>query len=309
MRVAIGAGHRHTVDLNRIPVDCGGGNCFEFRKNGLVTFEFFQMLKQGGYDVRCYTPGQGLGLYPGNYNDAAASIMDWVRAGWVPDVFLEFHSEGTAAGVRGSFVIYPDNGNDVDSLIRDHGSEFAKAVEKTTGLPVTGDGTMSEQKTGVGLEGYRLGVFAATAELAESTTRFIFEIGTHSDPDDTAIMSTPDFPKKAADGTYRAFVNMFPFGVPVPLPPPVIVAPDMGLNAAVKSRKVGETWSLGNARVTRLSQHIRFSQHAPRMKYADIHAAMLPGEISAGASVKVDALIVNDRTWFLTEDGARVFVL
>ena len=59
---------------------------------------------------------------------------------------------------------------------------------------------MSERQTGVGGQGYRLGVFRDTASLISTSCRFILEAGAHSNAQDKAIMESYDFLSNHAYG-------------------------------------------------------------------------------------------------------------
>src|SRR5690606_3210853 len=96
LRVAIAAGHR-----NR-----DGGNALEMEIVGPLTKAYVEEFRRVGADVRCITPGDGLGMFPGGLQDVAQRVVDWARSGWVADLFLEVHTEG-AGGRRGVFAIYP----------------------------------------------------------------------------------------------------------------------------------------------------------------------------------------------------------
>jgi len=151
LRIAVGAGHHNN----------SGGNAFETELNGRVTYEVVDLLRHGsGFEVRCYTPGDGIGWYDGPLDAAARQVVAWAKSGWVADIFHEIHHEGTGtAAIRGGFVIYPDgaglsspypNPGDIDIDVRDHGRRMAELLCGAVGLPIRGNGTMSERATGVG---------------------------------------------------------------------------------------------------------------------------------------------------------------
>lgn len=192
LHIAIGAGHRHTLGDQ--------GNPYEAQKNGEKVNAVLNLLdNSSGIEYRCYTPGRGLGLYPGYLNQAAAQAVVYDESGWTVDVFVECHSEGVDdPSVRGLFVIYPDSAPDVDVDVREFGNELATIVARRCGFTlrqggVVEPGVMSEKQTGVGSQGYRLGVFRDTASLIDHSSRFIIEAGAHSNPQDHAIMESPAF--------------------------------------------------------------------------------------------------------------------
>jgi hypothetical protein len=124
-------------------------------------------------------------------------VVDWAEQGWPADYFIEFHTE---AGPRGVFGIYPDSPatGDVDTDAKRLAADLAQRISWATGLPLRGDGTMSEQQTGVGQGGSRLGVFAATAPLKADLTRLLLEVGAHTQPADQAILDAPGTTEKVA---------------------------------------------------------------------------------------------------------------
>lgn len=137
------------------------------------------------------------------------------HAGWSPDLLLETHTEGAGPAARGVFAIYPDWGDDVDADVRDRlGPRVARAIAAATGLPVRGAGVLSERETGVGLTGYRLGLFGQTAAIRATCTRLIIEYGSHDVTADLAIIDTPGFYTQAGRATAQAFAEF------LWLPPP-----------------------------------------------------------------------------------------
>ena len=208
LRIAIGAGHRNT----------SGGNEFETDLNGRVTNELVKLeAASTGFDLRCFTPGDGLGWFNGPLDAAARQVVAWANAGWVPDIFCEIHHQGLSnTSTRGGFIIHPDgrglsspypNSQEVDEDARDFGGTMARILCSGIGVPVWGDGVMSERETGVGGQGYRLGVFGSTdvPVLRENCTRFVTEAATYTNAADKALMVAPGFAAKEA----RALLEMF----------------------------------------------------------------------------------------------------
>jgi hypothetical protein len=175
-RVFLLAGHHNT----------SGGNPVEHSIVGELTEEISIQLWRMGIQAEIGTPDgpdddtiPGDGDFPGTLYEAARQAV----SANPPDIFLEVHTEG-AGGRRGCFGIYPDWGNDVDVDARDILIPLmVKYVSAATGLPVRGNGVMSEKQTYVGSQGSRLGVFRATEEIRRRTTRLIFEYGAHDSPD------------------------------------------------------------------------------------------------------------------------------
>ena len=196
LRIALSSGH-----LNH-----DGGNPLEASITPKLTEAYWRAFRAAGCDVRVVqgdadgdgAPGDA--MYQGGLQDVARQVVRWAAEGWIPDLYLETHTEGVGnPNVRGVFAIYPDAEGDVDADVRDRlGPAIANRIAAATGLPVRGNGTMSEKSTGVGAQGWRLGVFLASTALKGSTTRLIVEHGAHSSPDDLAIIQSPEFPDKAA---------------------------------------------------------------------------------------------------------------
>jgi hypothetical protein len=195
-KIALSAGHHNT----------SGGNALEIEQVGPLTKAIAVACRAAGFDVRVITPDEGLGHFPGTLSQAAAKVVEWARAGWVADIFLEVHTEGAGRTVRGAFAIYPDWGDDVDTDVRDRlGPDLVRRLTQATGLPKRGNGLMSEKNTYVGSQGHRLGVFGATEPVKATTTRLIVEFGSHDNPDDLAIFNRPTFNGDAATAVTKAF--------------------------------------------------------------------------------------------------------
>lgn len=196
--IAVAAGHHNT---NR------GGAVGEYERVGPLTREILRQLRaHGGFDVRSITPNDGMGDFPGGLQDVAREA---VRLN--ANCFLEVHMEGVAnTSVRGCFAIYPDWPPDVDADVRDRlGPDMARRVRDATGLPLRGNGTMSEKNTGVGGQGHRLGAFGASASARATMERVLFEYGTLTNVQDKAIIDGPQFNERAARATVDALVAFY----------------------------------------------------------------------------------------------------
>jgi hypothetical protein len=99
------------------------------------------------------------------------------------------------------------------------GPALAQAVRDRTGIPLRGNGTMSEQQTGVGGQGHRLGVFSVTARHKATCTRFIIEVGAHTSPADMALWGRPAFVSDASAAIADTLATWFGLK-PAPQPPP-----------------------------------------------------------------------------------------
>ena len=223
-KIALASGHHNT----------SGGDAHETVQTGRLTPVIASTLRARGFDVRVITPDDGRGMYPGGLYDAAYEVVRWSNEGWRADVFLEVHTEGNGAGdaVRGAFAIYPDWEGDLDTDVRDNlGPDIVRRLQEKTGLPKRGSGVMSEKQTGVGIDGFRLGVFRATEPVKSQTTRLIVEYGSHTSPADLALWAKPDFLQNAADATadaLAAYTGAQPVPEPSPNPDAKLILPGQG---------------------------------------------------------------------------------
>jgi hypothetical protein len=201
-KIALASGHHNS----------SGGDAFEREQTGPLCAAVAQHCRALGMDVRCVQPDDGMGYIAGSLDVVGNTVTAWARSGWVPDVFLECHTEG--GGGRGAFAIYPDWAPDVDEAVRDTlGPLAAGLVAQATGLGMGagGDGVMSERQTGVGGQGSRLGIFRTTATL-QSTRRLIIEYGAHDKQPDLGIATIPGFADKCGQATAEAFADYLGWG-------------------------------------------------------------------------------------------------
>lgn len=208
--VALSYGHNNT----------DGGNERERAQTPVIGAAVRDACRALGMEVRVVQDERGNGL---SLDDVAQTVVDWDRAGWPVDLYLEVHSEG-AGGAQGVFGIYPDWDGDYDGdaerISRDAAVRISAAVD---GLGVRGGGAMSEKSTYVGSQGYRLGIFRVTTPIKDHATRLILEYGAHDDDAEyQAVMS--HIPQLAA-ATAAAFATEamrlgFAVGTaPAPTPP------------------------------------------------------------------------------------------
>ena len=241
LRIALGAGHRNT----------SGGNEFETALNGQVVNHLVRLARESaGFEVRCYTPNDGLGMYPGPLDAAAAQVRSWRDQGWAADILHEVHFQGIGtSSLRGAFVIYPDsaglrgrNPGNVDLDVKAEAGAMAKILADGYGgvcwYSACSRG-MSERETGVGIQGYRLGVFGAWADepFISNAFQMITEGGTFTNSTDLALMKQPDFPAKHARSILEMYAYLakkranwtYPYKIgsaPGPVPQPTNLAPD-----------------------------------------------------------------------------------
>jgi hypothetical protein len=199
LRIALSAGH-HNSD---------GGSQVEYAITGPLCHFYAMAFRELGCDVRVITPNDGLGQFPGGLQDVAAKVVEWSNAGWTADLYLETHTQGLGDNsVRGAFAIYPDWGSDTDMAVKNGlGLKMVKAISIATGIPVWSSGIMSEKSTGVGISGFRLGIFLRTAPVASNTTRLIIEHGAHTNPQDLAILQSPEMQQRIANASSKAAVE------------------------------------------------------------------------------------------------------
>jgi hypothetical protein len=241
LRIAIGAGHRNT----------SGGNQWEAAMTAKCTNEIVKLARASkGFEIRSYTPEDGLGYFNGPLDANARVVVGWHNAGWSADILHEVHFEGTAPSIRGAFVIYPDsagligrNAGNVDLDVKSEAGKMAEILAKEFGgvtrYGIPGRG-MSERETGVGGQGFRLGVFGAWAEpyFNNNSFQFLTEAAAYTNQQDLAIMQRPEFPKLHAIGVLKAYVHLakargnwsYPYEIagvtaPVPGPNPVPSGP------------------------------------------------------------------------------------
>lgn len=320
IRIAVGVGHANT----------SGGNQYELRKNREVMAEFLKLAREStGFDVRCYTPNDGQGTYPGGLDEVVyATVHKWVQAGWLPDVVFEIHHEGLGnTSVRGGFIIHPaasglygrHNGvwgaksDYVDTDVVAAGPGMARIITQALGVPLRyGTGLMSERDTGVGGQGYRLGYFGALSDayFQQNAAVFISEAATYTNPTDLWIMNQPDFAGKEARALFEAIAYLgrergawtFPYkiGGASPTPPP---APTPDPKPAPGYQKPSPVAALANERpflltdggaiFVRADVIVEAVKDTPRLKYAGGSAKVGP-DIRKGDRFAVDYLIVNN---------------
>lgn len=217
LRIAVGAGHHNS----------SGGDEFEAQINGQVTNELVKLLKASdGFEVRCYTPQDGLGWYQGSLDQAAGQVNTWLDQGWAADILHEIHHEGVGGSAQpsGALCIYPDgaglnayypNPGDTDLDVQAAAPAMSAAIAKAIGVPVrtfgnNPPGVMSERQSGVGEQGYRLGIFGrwAVDYFINNSCRFISEAAVYTNPGERKIMQAAGFPAKEAVGIANAYVAL-----------------------------------------------------------------------------------------------------
>jgi len=163
------------------------------------------------------------------------------------DAYLSFHYG--AEPIDGAFNIYPDatglraslrqsplhavdvrSNNTLDiRLARVIASHVAK-----TGMPLRGggDGTLSETKSGVGLDGWRLGELEGTVGIRATTARLILEAGNSLSPYEFDLLWRDDWQNKYANAVVDGLEEVFgKFNGSITAPSP---KPEVDPNAGVK---------------------------------------------------------------------------
>jgi hypothetical protein len=212
LHVAVGAGHRNA----------SGGGAFERELTGRVCRAVVELARASdGFEVRSYTPDDGLGIHPGPVDAGPRTVATEWDPVWTVDLFHEIHAQAVPdqPQQRGVFVVVPDgeglagvgsDAGDRDRRLLAHGPTIARIIAGATGLPLGGpggSGVLSERQTFVGRHGRRLRVFAATATpaMVGRSLRFITEVGHTTNPEDEAIMRRADFPRRQALGILHAY--------------------------------------------------------------------------------------------------------
>lgn len=191
IKLALASGHHNS----------SGGDPLEYQQTGELCEAIARHAAPLGFDVRVVQPDgpdadsdPGDGTIAGSLDVVGNTVVAWANQGWRADCFIETHTEG--GGGSGGFAIYPDWDSDVDTEVRDVlGPLLARAVSAATGLGLGagGDGVMSETQTGVGGQGFRLGIFRTTEPIKAFCTRLIFEFGAHDKEPDKTIQARPAF--------------------------------------------------------------------------------------------------------------------
>lgn len=205
--VVVDAGHRSTDR---------SGNPVEMEMTDDLAIISVQELRRRGYTAFWYQRDLDRDSDPdetiGGLDAVSKGIGAWLRAQpWA--LFLSLHYNGASSPLHaivpdniGLTTAYPEGRDPADTaannpldvrLAQEIVSQMARAGLGTVfrgrlGAP----GVMSERETGVGGQGYRLAVFAATAPARQTAARLVLEHGGTADP---AARRFADFARAAAD--------------------------------------------------------------------------------------------------------------
>lgn len=141
---------------------------------------------------------------------------EWIerqRLGARVPIMLDLHFESGGSG--GVFAIVSDapgdswESNTWDVLLA---RNIVSGIHESTGLAIRAagvrePGVMSEQQTGVGSQGYRLGMFALTAGTRAYALRLVVEHGAIDRDPDRAIIRSGQFSDRAASGAVAGIVR------------------------------------------------------------------------------------------------------
>lgn len=243
----------------------------------------------------------------------ARLCVDLANAVGGVDAYLSMHYG--AEPVDGFFTIYPDAHSGVDVAANNPldiklATVFAKHVAKT-GMPIRGNGLMSERKSGVGLQGYRLGEFVGTIGFRDTTARVIIEGGNSLDDKEYALLWSAAWQDKyvnaLVDGLEEVF-GAFPKSAPAPAPE----TPKETYAAAeiVPELKDAHPFLVtsGGSTFVRADLVVKATKDTPRKKYATADSVPVGPPIKAGEEFSVDYVVLNpdgSRYWY-TPWGTRV---
>lgn len=142
--------------------------------------------------------------------DVAVGCNDWLSRQPDGGILIDCHFEG--GGSPGVFAIYPDWPGDANNTLdQRYGKAITQAIHDATGLPlrtsgVTSPGLMSERQSGVGSQGFRLGMFGLTVANRAKSVRLVIEHGSLDQEEDRAIIDRPGFYTLVANAAVGAIL-------------------------------------------------------------------------------------------------------
>lgn len=145
----------------------------------------------------------------------ATLCNDWLSRQADGGIMLDLHFEG--GGRPGIFCVYPDwPGDDGNAIDQAYARTISARIARAVGLDVrrsgvTEPGAMSERQTGVGGQGYRLGMFNLTVNQRHESIRLVVEHGSHDQNPDAAkirSMGIEAYARAAARGAVAAIAEL-----------------------------------------------------------------------------------------------------
>lgn len=309
--IVITAGHRSDADT---------GNPAEKARTPMMARAYKAAFEAAGFPTYYWQSMDGdtrPDQSPGGLDGVGRGVGRLMASIPGPSILLDLHFEGAAA--RGVFAIVPDvtglrtavaGGAPADDTWSKNSDDVAlarltsKYIADATGLPLratTEPGVMSERATGVGGQGWRLGMFAYTAAVRARSQRLVIEHGNLSSAADLKIIDSPGFADKCAASALRAVRERYNVGA-VP-PAPVYVEPGpIPAEQGVDANLGGVTfWAC--ARTVRAVEGARFRQYAD-VTSGETRAPAKPG--GEGFTVAWAVQGSGGDWWWVTPRGSRV---
>lgn len=308
--IVLTAGHRSDADT---------GNPAEKARTPMLAQAYKRAFEAAGFTVYYWQSMDGDARpdqSPGGLDGVGRGVGRLMASISGRSILFDLHFEGAAQ--RGVFAIVPDvtglrtavsggaPADDTWNMNKDDVSLarlVSKYISQGTGLPLratTEPGVMSERATGVGSQGWRLGMFAYTAGVRQRSPRLVVEHGNLSSAADLRIIDSAGFYDKCAAAALRAVREMYQ--VPVTPPAPVYVAPGPFPDHAGDAVLGGASF-FACARTVRAFEGARFRQ------YADVTSAETRAPAKAGGEGFGVAWAVQGTAgewWWVTERGSRI---
>lgn len=214
-KVLLVMGHRNT----------SGGDAEEARRTPFIVDAAARELRRAGHTVHILQQEDDDGDPENTHADlafVANRCTELIRRHGI-QVMIDAHFQGSGNPTSGCFCIFPDGNNlspqpPVDDskaanrLDVEFSAKLAEEVARQTGIPRLHlsepgfVGGMSEQQTGVGGDGFRLGMFHLTVPVKQQCVRVIME---HGDiRADSGVINSPGFFDRVATAYVRA-INAF----------------------------------------------------------------------------------------------------
>jgi hypothetical protein len=309
--IVLTAGHRSDADT---------GNPAEKARTPLLAQAYKRAFEAAGFTVYYWQSMDGdtrPDQSPGGLDGVGRGVGRLMSSIGGPSILFDLHFEG--GGPRGVFSIVPDvtglrtavsGGAPIDDTWARNGDDVALArlvsryIGEATGLPLrstTEPGVMSERVTGVGGQGWRLGMMAYTAAVRARSPRLVVEHGCLTQTADLKIIDSPGFYDKCAAAALRAVRERY--GVPVVPPAPVYVDP------GPFPAEAGKDADLGGARFYACAREVRAGEGARFREYADVTSRETRAPAKPGGEGFAVAWAVQGTAgewWWVTPRGSRI---